>query len=126
MIFAFPSGTDLRNLNFSTFPPPHSLFFPGLFLIYISYPIWFTVGLCEQLNRISRRAGNKGMGKEKRGRMGKELPKPTLLLRQMAVYALDEKPFIRSQLLRLTLLFGSILSYKIIAAFEFVVHLRCA
>lgn len=84
------------------------------------------MGLCEQLNRISRRAGNKGMGKEKRGRMGKELPKPTLLLRQMAVYALDEKPFIRSQLLRLTLLFGSILSYKIIAAFEFVVHLRCA
>lgn len=93
MIFAFPSCTDLRNLNFSTFPPPHSLFFPGLFLICINYPIWFTVGLCEQLNGLSGSAGNKGMGKERRGRMEEELLKPALLLRQVSVYAFRWKAF---------------------------------
>lgn len=112
MIFAFPSCTDLRNLNFSTFPPPHSLFFPGLFLICISYPIWFTVGLCEQLNGLSGRAGNKGTGKERRGRMEEELQKPTFLLRQMSVYAFRWKAFYISWLLRVTLLLGSVLGFK--------------
>lgn len=57
--------------------------FPGLFLICIRHPIWLPVGLCEQLNGLSGRAGNKGMGKERRGRMEEEPLKPTLLLRQM-------------------------------------------
>lgn len=45
------------------------------------------MGLCEQLNGLSGRAGNKGMRKERIGRMEEKLLKTTVLLRQISVYA---------------------------------------
>lgn len=49
---------ELKSFHLSSSSP--NVIFPGLFLIWIRHPMRLPVGLCEQLNGRSGRAGNKG------------------------------------------------------------------